>query len=122
MTRRSESHRLHRKGTAFEREVAKAFESEGWHVRGLESGGDQLCIGKDGRVIQVECKRHERVRLPEWMLQLERDKPDDIPGVLVFRQSHRPAYGVVRLDHLLELIGGGNGGGRSRKGTRSPRR
>lgn len=90
-----------RKGVGFEREIAQAFTAAGYHVRGLESGGDHLCVDVGGRVLHVECKRHERLRLPEWLEQLERDAPPGVDRVLVFRQSRQPAYVVLPLDQYL---------------------
>ncbi len=92
------------KGVAFEREVAQAFEAAGFEVRGLESGGDWLAV-RDGRVVQVECKRGERLKLHEWLRQASRDAMAGVPFVLVFRQSRQPAYAVVPLDQYLDLDG-----------------
>ena len=96
------------KGVAFEREVAKAFEAAGFTVRGLESGGDHLVIGGARMirgtlpVIHVECKRAERLKLPEWLRQLRRDCPDGAAlPVLVFKQSRQPAYAVIPFDQYL---------------------
>ena len=92
------------KGTTFEREVARAFESAGFTVRGLEKGGDHLCIYGDRAgqpPVAVEAKRHERLRIPEWLEQLERDAPPGCDRVLVFRQSRQRAYAIVPLDQYL---------------------
>ena len=89
------------KGTAFEREVARAFEDAGYTVRGLESGGDHFAISRDGETIHVECKRHERLRIPEWLAQQERDCPPGVRRLLVFRQSRRGAYVVQPLAQVL---------------------
>jgi hypothetical protein len=89
------------KGVAFEREVAQAFESAGWTVRGLEAGGDHFAVRHDGRVLAVECKRAERLKLPEWLRQSERDAPRGVDRVLVFRQSRQQAYAVVPLAQYL---------------------
>lgn len=102
-----------RKGSAFEREIAAQFEAAGFHVRGLESGGDHLCVyhdaagpGGDSRLVHVECKRQERLKVPEWLEQLERDAPEHVLRVLVFRQSRRPAYAVLPFEQYLRLVGG----------------
>jgi len=101
-----------RKGITFEREIAKAFESAGFHVRGLEAGGDHLCIISRSGVgpslglpfyyptTHVECKRHERLRLPEWIKQTERDA-GELPWLLVYRQSRGRAYVVQPLEQYL---------------------
>lgn len=92
------------KGVAFEREVAKAFEAAGFTVRGLESGGDHLCVNVGGSTypepLHVECKRAERLKLPEWLKQSERDA-EGMRRVLVFKQSRQPAYAVVPFDQYL---------------------
>ncbi len=89
----------HAKGNVFEREVADALTAAGFTVRGLESGGDHLAV-KGDRIIHVEAKRQERMQLPMWLRQQERDWPDG-ERVLVFRQSRRPAYVVVPFDQWL---------------------
>ena len=89
------------KGVTFEREVADAFEAAGYTVRGLESGGDHFAIDPDGLPVHIEAKRQERMRLPEWLEQQERDAPKGIRRVLVFRQSRKRAYAVVPLDQYL---------------------
>lgn len=92
------------KGVTFERQVADAFEAAGFAVRGLEAGGDHLCVHGDGRVIHVEAKRQERMRLPEWLAQQERDCPPGADRVLIFRQSRQQAYAVLTLDDYLKLV------------------
>lgn len=99
------------KGTTFEREVAATFEAAGFAVRGLEAGGDHFVISRDGTVLHVEAKRHERLRVPEWLEQLERDAPAGARRALVFRQSRRRAYVVepftqfvAREQRLAELL------------------
>lgn len=100
------------KGVTFERDVAAAFEAAGFTVRGLESGGDHFVISKGGHVLHVEAKRHERIRLPEWLAQQDRDCPAGARRALVFRQSRRKPYVCVPFDQYLaglaaELDGGG---------------
>lgn len=90
------------KGVAFEREVAIAFESSGFEVRGLESAGDHLVIGADDYLLHVEAKRCERLRIPEWLAQLERDAPKGCRRALIYRQSRHPAYVVETLEQFLE--------------------
>ncbi len=100
------------KGVTFEREVARAFEAAGWRVRGRESGGDHLCVEVERgdipapppRVLHVECKRHERLRIPEWIGQAEGDA-DGLPWLLVFKQSRREPYVILPL---RQYLGGGS--------------
>lgn len=82
------------KGVAFEREVAQAFEDAGFQVRGLESGGDHFVIARNGVVMHGESKRQERLQLPIWLRQQERDCPENVRRFLCFRQSRQPAYVV----------------------------
>jgi Holliday junction resolvase len=97
--------RTRTKGVAFEREVAQAFEAAGFTVRGLESGGDLWCH-KNGRITHVECKRQERLKVPEWLRQLARDtpQPPTTEAVLVFKQSRQPAYAVMPLEQYLARV------------------
>lgn len=88
------------KGLAFERDVARLFELHGFEVRGLESGGDWIAV-QNGRVLQVECKRAERLKLDEWLRQSARDAMLGVDRVLVFKKSRQPAYAVVPLDQYL---------------------
>lgn len=90
------------KGVTFEAEVAAAFRDAGFEVRGLESGGDHLVVTRAGTVMHGEAKRHERVRIPEWLRQQERDCPKGLRRFLVFRQSRRPAYVVEPFEQFLE--------------------
>jgi hypothetical protein len=89
------------KGTAFEREVAAAFEEAGFAVRGLESGGDHLVIARDGSVLHLETKRREHLKLDTWLKQQESDCPAALRRALVFRLSRRPAYVVVPLEQFV---------------------
>ncbi len=89
------------KGLVFEREVAAAFTAAGFEVRGLEAGGDHLVISHDGHVLHVEAKRQERMQLPTWLRQQERDCPQGALRALVFRQSRRPAYVVEPFEQFV---------------------
>ncbi len=47
----------YKRGYSFERDVKLKFEKEGWHV--IRSGGSKkpdLVLGKDGKVVIIECK------------------------------------------------------------------
>lgn len=98
-----------KKGVRFEHEVAQAFKHAGFHVRGLEAGGDHLCVQLPGEevvtypaTLHVECKRHERLKLPEWLRQTERDA-DGLAWLLVFRQNRGVAYVVQPLTQYLKV-------------------
>jgi len=90
------------KGVKGEREVAAIFQTAGFDVRGLESAGDWLAVALNGRVLHVETKRQERLRVPEWIAQAETDCPQGVAWVLAFRQSRRPWYGVQPLAVIAE--------------------
>lgn len=92
------------KGIRFEREVAAAFTDAGFAVRGLESGGDHLIIAKNGVVLSSECKRQERLRLPEWWTQCVTDAPAGTTPVLTIRQSRGEMLSVLRTADLLRLL------------------
>lgn len=90
------------KGRSFEREVARTFEQAGFQVRGLESGGDHFAVSANGDTLHLECKRAERMKLPEWLRQQERDCPKRMRRGLVFKQSRQPAYVVEPLAQFVE--------------------
>lgn len=71
-------------------------------VRGLESGGDHFVVAAGGVTTHVECKRQERLQLPIWLRQQDRDCPKGMRRVLVFRQSREQAYAVVPFAQYLE--------------------
>lgn len=91
------------KGVAFERAVAGAFTTAGFEVRGLEAGGDHFAVSHRALTIRVEAKRHERLRIPEWLEQLAVDRVQGVLDVLVFRQSRKQSYVCQPLDEWLEL-------------------
>ena len=94
------------KGLRGEREVADAFERFGWTVRGLEGQGDWLAFPPFDRkpstaTRHVECKRAERLKIPEWQRQAEAEAPTGAVPLLCFRQNHGPWYVVQRLEDYL---------------------
>jgi hypothetical protein len=91
-----------RKGLGYEREVATLAQLSGFAVRGLESGGDHLLLSKDGRALASECKRAERLKIPEWIRQAEGDAPQGVPWVLAFRWNRVPSYGIQPLAYIFE--------------------
>lgn len=92
------------KGRSFEREVADAYTAAGFDVRGLEAGGDHFAVCLDGLVIASECKRQERLKIPEWWRQTVADAPVGSTPVLTFRQSRGEMLSVVRTADLLRMI------------------
>jgi hypothetical protein len=97
------------KGVAGEREVAALFEAAGLEVRGLESGGDHYVLGP-AFVLHSEVKRHERLRVPEWTAQCERDAGELTIPVLSYRQSAaafqpgHPWRSIIRTGTLASLL------------------
>jgi Holliday junction resolvase len=92
------------KGLAGEREVARAWQAAGFEVRGLEGGGDHLIVCRRGLVLHSEVKRAERLKLPEWLRQLEAEAPPGSVPVLTFRQNHTEWTAALPLAELIELV------------------
>ncbi len=101
------------KGVNGEREVANVWKAHGLEVRGLEGSGDHLVIrgnrpSDDGKqwlpTIHSEVKRHERLRLPEWLAQAAAEAPAGTIPVVSFRQSRGRWYACLPLDDLAELV------------------
>ena len=90
------------KGVAGEREVAALWQAAGFTVRGLESAGDWLVVQRDGRVLHVETKRHERPQWGEWVKQARADAPQGVPW-LVFSRRNRGRWLVMQdAKHVIE--------------------
>jgi hypothetical protein len=96
--------RTRAKGVRYEREVATLFESYGFAVRGLEAAGDHLIVSADGVTLSSECKRQERLRIPEWWEQATTDAPRGTIPVLTFRQSRQESLSVIRTADLARLL------------------
>lgn len=94
----------HTKGVKYEREVADLFTAHGFTVRGLEQAGDHLIICRDGLLLASECKRHERIRLPEWWKQAVDDAPDGSIPLVTFRPSRTRSRSLLWTDDLARLI------------------
>lgn len=94
-----------RKGTDFERQVADTWRSHGHTVRGLEAAGDHLIITPSGLVLHSECKRQERVRLPEWWAQTVRDCPVGAVPTLTLRWSRGEPLCVMPLPFIATTLG-----------------
>jgi hypothetical protein len=97
-----------RKGLGGEREVAEGFRAAGHQVRGLEGEGDWLCVNPrvPGQpLLHLECKRAERLKLPEWTRQAESEAPVGAVAIVAYRQNREPWRVSLRLDELLRLLG-----------------
>lgn len=106
-----------RKGLVGERDVADRFRAAGWTVRGLEGSGDWLALRpaeygehedagtyeiRPASTLHVECKRQERLRLPEWLEQAANEAPPGVAPLVVFRQNRGEWYVCLRLADYLE--------------------
>jgi len=106
------------KGLRGEHEVAAIFERHGFTVRGLEGGGDHLCVRRPrlsgdilappivraALVLHSEVKRQERLQLWAWIAQAEAEAPAGAVPVVSFRRNRSPWYAAVRLETLAELL------------------
>ena len=90
------------KGVAGEREVAALWQAAGFTVRGLESAGDWLVVQRDGRVLHVETKRHERPQVSAWIKQVVAETPPGVPWVLAWRRNRQPWYAIQPLAYVIE--------------------
>jgi hypothetical protein len=99
------------KGVRGEHEVAAIWEAHGFTVRGLEGGGDHLCLhlpvtqrSTAPLTIHSEVKRQERLQLWQWIAQAEQEAPPGAVPVVAFRRNRSPWYAAVRLETLAELL------------------
>jgi len=93
-----------KKGADAEREVAAIFREHGFAAErwrsGLDIKGDVR--GIDG--LHIEVKRQERLALPEWIRQAQRESNEkDIP-VVIFRQSRSQWHVSLSLGDFLHLL------------------
>ena len=95
-----------RKGIAGEAEVAAIFRAAGFHVRGLESGGDHLAVGHPGSglVLHLESKRQETARPWQWWEQATGDAGAGIVPIVAFRRNRSRWLGLVDLEQLARLL------------------
>src|SRR5262245_32986772 len=95
------------KGLRGEREVTQLFTDAGFDMRGLEGLGDHIATkGRPGGLlaIHVEAKRHERVRIREWLKQCVEETPTGMVPVVCFRENNEEWAAVLPLSYLLELV------------------
>lgn len=65
------------------------------------ANGDDDVVGLPG--IHVEAKRHEQMRLYEWMAQAKRDaKEDEIPAVF-HRKNNEKTLVTMELDDWIKI-------------------
>jgi len=94
------------KGLRGELEVAHIFAQHGLQLRNLEGSGDQLVILPVSGWLHVECKRQERLCIPDWNRQAAREAPDGTIPVVCYRRSREPWYASLPLDQFLNLVDG----------------
>jgi hypothetical protein len=56
--------------------------------------------------LHVDAKRHEVLRLPLWMRQVEAEAPPGFVPVVAYRRSREPWYAVLPLVALAAMIAG----------------
>lgn len=99
-----------RKGRAGELELARLLQDRGYPVepgRAVSFGGTPDLVGLPG--IHIECKRVERLNVPEAMAQAIRDAEKFLDGApaLFHRRNRCPWLVTMKLEDWLELYRGG---------------
>lgn len=95
-----------RKGRAAELELAEILRSYGYPVEAatpLNYGTIPDLTGLPN--VHIECKRHEQLRIPDWMRQATADAErfrDGMPCVF-FRRSREPWRVCIGLDDFMTL-------------------
>jgi Holliday junction resolvase len=97
-----------RKGREGENELRKLWAGAGWDCvaaqRNLGGGQGDVRASKAGRSLHVECKRSERLSVPEWIRQAESEAPPGVTPIVCYRQNHGEWYAIVRLTDLFEML------------------
>ena len=93
------------KGANGEREVRDEIKAHGFNAArggyaGHKSAPDVI---HDIPGLHIEAKRHEKLRINEWLRQAEADAKGLIP-VVVFRRSREPWRAIVPFKYLLQLL------------------
>lgn len=101
----SSNHRRE-KGAKGDQEVAAVFQTAGLDVRGFQRNRrgemDALVVSRLGHEVYVETKRHERVRLPEWIEQARASCPAGRPWLIAWRRNRWPWFAVQPLEWVAE--------------------
>ena len=98
-----------RKGRAGEIELAELLKGYGYDVRPgepLNYGQEPDLIGLPG--LHIECKRHEKLRINDWMKQSVEDAEkfgDGAPAVF-YRRNREPWHIVMKLEDFMKFYGG----------------
>lgn len=91
------------KGAKGENDVAKILKGYGFEASRNRIGVTAQDILHDVPGVHIEVKRAERLELPAWLRQAERDAPDGHAPAVVFRKNSEPWRIVVPLNHYLDL-------------------
>lgn len=91
------------KGAVGERELADELQKLGMiarrSVQYCGKSGEASDLIVDGLRLHIECKRCERVRLPEWIDQARNDAAHaDLPWAIFTRQNRQPWLVVQTLE------------------------
>jgi len=95
------------KGAQFERQLVRAFRRvmPGAKVRrGLQARGGHEVADIDCPVFWVEAKRGRKPNVRAALTQAHETAPEHRIPMAVIREDHRPAFAVMELDDLFELI------------------
>ena len=97
--------RTHKKGSDFERAVAKVLtDCLGTDVQrvllsGVRGEGDIQGIP----AVHIECKRREQTRINEWY-EHERGKANGKPMAIIHKKSREPIFVTMTLDDWMSLF------------------
>ncbi len=96
-----------RKGAAWERELVHRFREvmPGAEVRrGLQSRSGEEVADVDCPAFWIEAKRGRKPNVRGALEQAEAAAPDGRIPLAVIRDDRAPAFAVLRLDDLLDLV------------------
>lgn len=94
-----------RKGRAAELELAEVLRGYGFTAepgRALNYGTEADVVGLPG--LHIECKRCEKLQIPAWFEQSERDaaRMKDGAPTVIFRRSRRPWMICMKLSDFMK--------------------
>jgi Holliday junction resolvase len=97
-----------RKGREGENELRKLWAGAGWDCvaaqRNLGGGQGDVRARKYPLSFHIECKRSERLSVPEWIRQAESEAASGDVPIVCYRQNKGGWYAIVRLDDLLGML------------------
>lgn len=96
-----------RKGAVFERQVVNWLRDHVWPDAERRGAGFEAAdVINTGDYI-IECKSQERIDLPGWWRQAERQAGEQTPLLIIKKKGVADTgecYAVLRLDDLLPLL------------------